>query len=747
MEGQINHTVENKKPNGTVGIMTFHWAANYGAVLQTWALQRFLQQQNYRTEIIDFVPDNHQIKLLRCFKTKHLSTMKLRIKEYKKERLIQEFRETRLNVSTIRYSTKEQLTKNPPNYDYYISGSDQIWNPYFTMNGQHGVTLSYYLDFAPTHKHRIAFSSSFGCKALPENVVQMIKPELAKFDALSIREAEGVTILESMGFSGVNTADPTLLLSSEDYQGIINKPKSSERTIYAYILHGQKSVAVPLVDCTQKILNCTVNEEDELTVEDWLQHIRDASFVVTNSFHCVVFCLLFHTPFYAIDVEGKDMSSRITTLLRKVGLEHRFLALPINVNSVDLETINDIDWELIDTKIEIIREHACKYLLDAISKRDRVDDIPQSRCTGCGLCSVLCPKNCIEMQENEQGFIFPRIDESACIHCGLCVKRCTAFSERSRSNPAPKAYACWNLDETVRNESSSGGLFTALAQGTIDSSGVVYGAKYVESLTVEHCPAMAIDSLKELRGSKYQPSKAWVTFKQIKQNLDTGKKVLFAGTPCQIVALKKYIGNNEGLICIDIACHGVPSLKVLRDKCKSVSSGTVTRVDFRNKRSGWKDYSCIYYDADGKELHSEIGTESDFMRGYIDNLYIRESCEDCQFAAIPRVGDISLADCWTKAHDGSDLDNKGITAVLINTEKGERLFNDVRDKLHTEDISLEAVLKGTPTLAKGSSHTNNRARFWYQYNREGYNTVMRHFFQKAILKRKLLLMAKKLGRG
>ena len=402
-----------------------------------------------------------------------------------------------------------------------------------------------------------------------------------------------------------------------------------------------------------------------------------------------------------------------------------------------MSRLSDIQWDDVDIKLEALRKNARGFLNRALESRSRVDDIPDSICTACGLCSVVCPVACISMEEDQSGFIHPVIDNNRCTHCSACAKKCIALVGKKSSAYPVKSYSCWNVDEAVRGQSSSGGIFTAIAETAIEKGGVVFGAEYTAPLTVEHCSADSVDALDGFRGSKYQPSHAWKAYVEVKTLLKKGKHVLFSGTPCQIAAIQNLTGNPDNLVCIDIACHGVPSLKILREKCASLG-GDVAWIDFRNKRTGWKDYTCVFHANNGQEIAHEIASESDFMRGYIANYYIRESCENCTFATMPRSGDISLADCWIKVHDGTDKEDKGITAVLINSEKGEKLFNSARQKMTLEAISLHHLLKGTPTLTHGSTPSDRRSLFWHDYMQYGYEKTMKKYFATEILKRKIL---------
>lgn len=358
--------MDQKSLNKKIGVMTFHWAANYGAVLQAWALQKFLQDSGFDAEIIDYVPSNRAISLPRCFAARHIQTVKVRLEEYKKEQLIKTFRAEYMNLSNRKYGSKEELIKNPPLYDCYISGSDQIWNPFFTMNGQHGITLSYYLDFAPEGKKRISFSSSFGRSNLEAKVLNVIEPELKKYSSISVREREGVEILKKIGITAQCTADPTFLLAPARYDAFVKDGKAEEDYLYAYILHGQQDKVEGCIDSVRRQRHLALCEDNILSVSDWLSHIHNAKYVVTNSFHCMVFCILFHVPFFTIDVQGSNMSSRITTLLGNIGLTDRFLTIPVNDVQLSNKIDDSINWSAVDACVEEMRLTARNYLINAI---------------------------------------------------------------------------------------------------------------------------------------------------------------------------------------------------------------------------------------------------------------------------------------------------------------------------------------------------------------------------------------------
>jgi len=354
--------------NTSVGIMTFHWATNYGAVLQAWALQQYIKELGYNVEIINYVPSNYKINLFRCFKTRHLKKFINRYKEYRKEKKIRVFRKARLNVSPKEYNSKIVLKNSPPLYDIYVSGSDQIWNPFFTMNGQKGITLSYYLDFAPHDRRRIAFSSSFGLKEIPDSVKSVIVSELKKYYRISTRETEGVKILESININAVTTIDPTLLLDAKDYYSLFEAKQQPQNNLFTYFIHNQKETALGLISYIKDKYQLNEYPDEELIIEKWLERISNSRIVITNSYHCLIFCLIFHVPFYIVDVDGVDMSPRITTLLKTVNLEERFLHLPLSPQNIqNCSVMDNILWKDVDTRLNSARTYSKRYLQKALS--------------------------------------------------------------------------------------------------------------------------------------------------------------------------------------------------------------------------------------------------------------------------------------------------------------------------------------------------------------------------------------------
>lgn len=306
----------------------------------------------------------------------------------------------------------------------------------------------------------------------------------------------------------------------------------------------------------------------------------------------------------------------------------------------------------------------------------------KQNCCGCTACASICPKGCIAMTADEEGFCYPQIDEARCIDCGLCEKVCPLL-HKPYKHSIISVYGAKNIDDSVRFTSSSGGMFTLFAEQVLNSGGVVFGAAFDESLQVCHTGIYTMQELAKLRGSKYVQSKMTGIFKKVRTLLNNGKKVLFSGTPCQIAGLKGFLMKDyENLTTVDVVCHGVPSAKVYNKYLQEIASDTgesITKVNFRDKANGWKQGETLFF----TKTH-RIGApkrQETYMRLFLNNVSIRPSCGDCAFNNKRSLADVTIADYWGIDKQFPEFDDdKGVTLVMINTEKGQQLFDTVKDK-------------------------------------------------------------------
>lgn len=347
-----------------IGTITFHWATNYGAVLQAYALQMFLKQNGFETEIINYLP----------FQTMALTKIGwLRRREFdafQKERAIQKFREKYLDVSAVKYRSYKDLHSAAESYCAILSGSDQVMNFSFLRYAERWrITPSYYLSFAGERTQKIAYAASFGTDRIPDAYADFVKKELASFRWVSVREESACAMLKEIGIDSETVADPTLLVAKETYEPLIDMESADRNGVFSYILHRDQADAHK---CERKLFEMFGEKQtvsDDFSVENWLRNIRDSAFVITNSFHATVFALLFHTPFIAVSVVGSNMDDRLVTLLKMVGLEDRFVKT-YDESTMKVLAHRSVNWDEVDEKMRIARAYSQQKLLKALQNQE-----------------------------------------------------------------------------------------------------------------------------------------------------------------------------------------------------------------------------------------------------------------------------------------------------------------------------------------------------------------------------------------
>lgn len=350
-----------------------------------------------------------------------------------------------------------------------------------------------------------------------------------------------------------------------------------------------------------------------------------------------------------------------------------------------------------------------------------IELIPEISCVGCQACLNVCPSSAISMVENGTAFLFPKIKSSKCIDCGLCKKVCPAINEYLFEQlDDPICYAAWSNDNENIFSSSSGGVFSELASLIIRKKGVVYGAAFDDNFNLKHIACNSIDNLNLLRGSKYLQSDINNTYKQTKIKLKDNVPVLFCGTPCQVAGLNNFLQKDySNLITCDFICHGVPSQQIFSDYIKELeikNNSKVSSFYFRRKKEGWKNFNFdIQYESGLKEKIPF--TTNSFMKGFLNDLYLRPSCYNCKYSRIPRVADITLGDFWGVWDFYPHLYNKmGVSAILINSSKGKFLFSEIQTNLFFEQVSLDSIIKGNPSIISSVKLPKKRKQFYKLYN-------------------------------
>lgn len=346
-------------------------------------------------------------------------------------------------------------------------------------------------------------------------------------------------------------------------------------------------------------------------------------------------------------------------------------------------------------------------------------------CCGCHACVSVCAKHCITMQTDAEGFLYPIVDKESCTQCGLCEKVCPVIHQEASHKPLASNIAI-NRDEAIRLRSSSGGIFTLLAEAVIREGGVVFGARFDEEWNVVHDWTDTVDGLVAFRGSKYVQSRIGDTYREAKEFLKQGRKVLFSGTPCQVAGLKKFLCKEyDNLLAVDFICHGVPSPGVwqryLSDFRASISSDEVpviTGVSFRDKRSGWKKYNfCLRYISSsnaGEQEFVQPFMENPFMRGFLADIYLRPSCYACPAKSGKSSSDITMADAWGINQFAQEYDDdKGACYILENTDKGSHMLQQL--SFDSFPVDLENIKRYNPSYCSSSRPHPKRHKFFRAY--------------------------------
>lgn len=354
-----------------------------------------------------------------------------------------------------------------------------------------------------------------------------------------------------------------------------------------------------------------------------------------------------------------------------------------------------------------------------IKSMNKISHIVESKeCCGCSACKNICPAGAISMQENEEGFLYPNIDETKCSHCGLCSKICPVINSDFSNNKNPDCFAVM-ADDDLRKESSSGAVFPVLAEYIISEGGYVCGAAYADDFSVEHLIVDTGDDLGKLKGSKYVQSNIKDCYSKIKEVLNTGKKVLFSGCPCQVAGLKSFLQKDyENLLCVDLICHGVPSAKVFKKYLsETFPDEKVEKFDFRDKTYGWKEYYLGV--KTNIKKHLLYPASNLFMRGFLNNLFLRESCYVCQFQKLPRQGDLTIGDFWGIYDFDRNLDDdKGTSLLLVNNDKGKRYFEKLKNNfIMRSHVPLKHAIKYNSNIVKPSKKHTQRQRFFYNIDK------------------------------
>lgn len=360
-------------------------------------------------------------------------------------------------------------------------------------------------------------------------------------------------------------------------------------------------------------------------------------------------------------------------------------------------------------------------------------------CCGCSACVQICPLRCIQMESDEEGFMYPRTDPSKCVNCGLCNKVCPVINKKTSVQPV-KVYASKNNDLKTRDESSSGGMFTPLAEAIIRRGGAVFGVSFDKEWNAVHTYTLGIDGIAAFRSSKYMQSRIGTAFIDTRALLEEGKDVLFSGTPCQIAGLKLFLRKEyPNLYTVEILCHGAPSplvwQKYLDNKKREYHCSGIRRVNFRDKQEGgWRQYRLVIEFCNG-DVYSCSHKKDPYFKGFLKNLYLRPSCYDCKCKLGRSGSDIVLGDYWNIDNVLPEYnDKKGTSLLLVNTEKGNALLESISADIDSIETGYKECIGKNGGFAEHIPVPGNRKKFFRKLEKDKMRFPIRISLKERIRK-------------
>lgn len=717
-----------------VGIITFHRALNYGAVLQAYALQKCLLMMGVDCDIIDYrCPYIEQF--YKPLKANPLKQPKMWMREMiyapfnlKKRAKFEDFVQNFMKRTKV-LNVQEDLQELNNFYDCFITGSDQVWN--FNWSG---FDEAYFLNFTETQKKN-SYAASFGFDAIPNEMKEKYRWLLKDFRHISVRENTGQSIIkELLNREAAVSIDPSCLINKDEWSKIAIRPleegyillytleKSEQLCSYARAMANKmKTRIIYISDALKKYSE--FQYKSFLSPREFIGLFMNAGYVVTNSFHGLMFSVIFQKQFcLQYQQRSGAPNSRMIDFVQEFGLENRIL-------SSDKLQETPIDYNSIEEHMLIKRNEAKEYLATVCNIKQHATvtlPISKSKCCGCGACSEICPRKAIEMKADKEGFLYPEINQERCVGCRQCQDVCAFSSGEAQLSGNPlKAIVAYHKNPYIRIKSRSGAVFVAVSDYILKKKGVVYGAEFADDFSVRHGRAKNKTERDKFCGSKYVQSDTENTFMQVLGDLKEGRQVLYSGTACQIAGLKQFLEKKgvvfptDKLITVDIVCHGVMSPLLWKKNLEEMSEcikGSIDTVQFRDKQFGW-DSHIETYSSNQEKLQSKRYTSI-----FYSHNALRPSCYHCPYASVARGSDITLADAWGVKKVAPEWDStKGISLVLVNTDNGMRLIDNVSENIIMKEVALSKMLQ--PNLLGPTKQPNSRNEFWKLFETKGYTYV------------------------
>lgn len=713
-ENQKIELLEGRKFD--IGLVGLWYGSNYGSVMTYFALYQTLEKMGYSVLMID--------KLYRGNRDYEVEA-----KTHARDFAIKHYKNIAPSLKAEEMGLLNQYC------DTFLIGSDQVWNYGIAKN----LGYNNYFDYVADDKKKLSYASSFGhsISFTPLEEISDITKLLHRFDAISVREESGVQVLRNeFGLEGTQVVDPVFLLDSEEYNLILEEAtvQENEKYLLAYILDPTPEIREALqyvADKKQlKLINILDGRGDfkknketlnlpniveKLNTPNWLWYFKNAEFVITDSCHGASFSLIFNRPFITIANKKRGIS-RFESLFDMFRIRNR-LIFDVSLIMKEDALLEDIGYERISDILKMERKRSLRWLTDALESKKKIDTnincVVSKECCGCGACYNTCPVDAIQMKYDREGILYPNVDANKCINCKKCMNACPSLHPDLTNSTMPNSYAAYGGDD-IRAKSSSGGIFSLVADKVLKEGGAVCGAAFDDKFELSQEVIRSEDDLPKLRGSKYIQSDTKKTYSEIKVVLEEEKPALYVGCPCQIAGLKSFLGKKyDKLFTIDLLCHGGPSPKAFQKYLDEVHNGKeIAYVGFRDKDYyGWSTEMTVKYK--NGSIYRKLRSEDPFYRAFLPCLSVRPHCQVCNYARLPRQGDFTLGDFWGVAKLNPELtDGKGTSILVANSPQAEEMIDKIKDELKLlEKVDTEYILTHGQPFGRPFKNNARRYRF------------------------------------
>lgn len=722
-----------------IGIITFYDGTNYGTTLQALALQKAIISLGFDNEVIDYVPylETRKFDVLK-YRVRHPKEMfqkaisiafgksnnQSRLSRSKK---FNEFIKENIKLGERQYHYDIDFKNNPPQYEGIIVGSDQTWNPCVAGNPD-----CLYLTFVKEPTWKGTYAPSISVPKLTENQINRLKRLTNDIDYLSCREEDGSEIIRKCTGKEVHTVlDPTMLITTEEWEKYVKTAEKPSKYLLEYLLGDNKTHRSEIQKIAKK-LNLEIVSLPYSYVDsdrkdgyfagpgEFLDLIKNASLICTDSFHGTVFSIIFKRPILAFEKhknsDKKSENSRIQHLLQMFGVEDRLYS---SFESIDFEKIYCVDETKIEDNMKRLQNLSYDYLRDLLQNKGKSNKLSninsnniKNDCYSCFSCGYVCPSKAISFVELG-GFFRPVVEEEKCFHCGKCNKECLIKNDSTKKMNG-KAYIAFLNDASLRERSSSGGVFKAIADLFIENGDYVVGCVYDENFQPRHIVTDKRDIVDKMVGSKYVQSNLDGLYEEMYHLLSRGNKVLFSGLPCQVKAAHSLFSKFDNLTSICLVCHGVMPRNMWRQYImeETEKNGEIVSCNMRDKRRGWTDYGLCFSHADGSENVVFRKTDGHLLKCYTDGLFENERCLSCGIKGSRIEADIIVGDGWSgnTLFPGID-DGKGISEVFSLTEKGNRWLSHVAEKMTIKECDFDVLYNDSPRLWSPENRQPNIEQF------------------------------------